>query len=220
VRRKAGTTIGTIVREEIAAPLGLELDIGTPPETQSHVAPVVVPVPDELEILRDRVENAASPFGRMLLAIDGDCLINTADAFFAEPANLALELPAANATATARALAKLYGVLANGGSAGDTQLISASTIAAFAAERVRGPDRVGVNESRWGLGFARPVPPPPGLLPEWGPHDESFGHPGFGGQIAFADPISGLGIGFVRSHFSFGSPLGSRLVEATYAALD
>jgi len=74
------------------------------------------------------------------------------------------------------------------------------------------------GQLRYGLGFALATPDSVDPF-TWGPHDEALGHGGHGVQIAFADPVSRVGIGFVRSHLSLSSPLGPRLVDAFYGCL-
>jgi CubicO group peptidase (beta-lactamase class C family) len=211
VRRVAGVSVGTLIREEIAGPLGLELDLGTPRDRQDAVAAVILPGPRPAELER-QLADPSSLTSQMALAVGGRSMVDEADVFFADPDILELELSASNATATARALATLYGALVDGGS----RLVSQSTLEAFVAERTRGKDRVTGGQSRWGLGFERPVPPPPGTGSEWGPHDEAFGHRGYGGQIGFADPVASVGVAFLRSHLAWASPLGALLVDAFY----
>jgi CubicO group peptidase (beta-lactamase class C family) len=130
-----------------------------------------------------------------------------------------MELPALNGTGTARALARLYGVLADGGRSGGVELLSPTTIAMFASERRRGPGLVTGEEERWSLGFQRPPAAHTESSSEWGPHDEAFGHNGLGGQIGFGDPVSHVGVALVRSHLSSTSQLGSHLIDALYACL-
>jgi CubicO group peptidase (beta-lactamase class C family) len=218
VRRVSGKSLGTLVREEVAAPLGLQLDIGTPAERQGLVAPVGLydrDAPDKPKALRP--DSSARAY-RMIFMVDGRTAPDGGDAFWREPSRLASELPAANGTATARALATLYGVLANNGSHKELQLLSPETIKTFAAERMRGIDLVQGEYRRRGLGFQLAVPLE-GNAFNWGPHEQSFGHNGAGGQIGFADPLSNAGIGFVRSHRTNNSPLGPRLVDSFYRCI-
>jgi CubicO group peptidase (beta-lactamase class C family) len=220
VRRVAGVTVGRLVRERLCAPLGLELDLGTPVELQHLVAPVILPggvrVPQRgVDAL---LEDPGSLASRMLLSVDGRSLLDTAERFFADPQLLAMELPGSNATGTARALATLYGALAGAGCPGVPTLVSAETVAAFAAERVRGTDAVMGTAGRFGLGLELAVPPPDGTA-EWGPHPEAFGHKGYGGQIGFGDPVTHVGVGFLRSMLTHDSPLAAALVESLYGCL-
>jgi CubicO group peptidase (beta-lactamase class C family) len=220
VRRVAGGSIGTILREEIAGPLGLELDIGTPPPDQALVAPVVMPADlGSLEELVGVSRDPATPAGRMAFAADGRSFLSEADKFFSDTTALSMELPAVNGTGTARALACLYGTLAMGGASAGVRLLSQKTIDIFTAERARGTDIVTNDERRWGLGFQLLMLKPASDPTYRGPHSEAFGHDGYGGQLGLADPVSGLGIGFIRSSLSASSPLCSRLISTLYSCL-
>ncbi|MEN3285017.1 MAG: hypothetical protein V7607_6157 [Solirubrobacteraceae bacterium] len=217
VRRVTGTTIGRVVAERIAKPLDIELDLGTPSGIHDVVAPTVLPRgPSPLLDMRSEMPDAEL-FDRMMLTVDGRNVVDTADRFFAAPGILELELAAQNATATARALAVMYGTLADEGRhGGDRVLLSPGTIGEVARERMQGPDALTGLERHWGLGFqlARPQ-----LGPIWGAGEGSFGHDGFGGQIGFADPRERLGVGFVRSHLAWTQSLGPALTQAVYSCL-
>lgn len=216
VRRVTGVSVGTIIREEIAGPLDLELDLGTPPAKQSVVAPVTTALPFKSAIAAQLANPASS---RMLLVIDGKAPVTDPDVFFNDSHHLAMELPACNATGTARAVATLYGVLAEDRHQQGRQLLSPSTIALFGSEHRRGLDRIGDMETAWGLGFQKPVSGQNlGLLLRL-PHDDAFGHGGSGGQIGFADLRCRIGVGFVRSQIAADSSLGSTLVSTTYECL-
>ena len=116
--------------------------------------------------------------------------------FMNTPAVLTAEIGAIGATATARGLARVYAALA----AGD-ELVSRASVARFATEQVCGPDAVMRVPTRWALGYTREPPAVvPGVPRQHGPNDEAFGHMGAGGQIGFADPITGVGCAFVRNH--------------------
>jgi CubicO group peptidase (beta-lactamase class C family) len=220
-RRITGQSIATIVREEIAGPLGLELDIGTPPQHQALVAPVVMPAdPGSLEQLVGVSRDPLTPAGRMAFAADGKSFLSEADRFFSNSAALTMELPAVNGTGTARSLARVYGTLALGEASDRVTLLSRKTLDIFTAETARGTDIVTRDERRWGLGFQLLVPRPPDDLAYRGPHVESFGHDGYGGQLGLADPVSRLGIGFIRNSLSASSPLCSRLINTLYSCLE
>lgn len=57
---------------------------------------------------------------------------------FADPYKINIEVASANGIATAEALAKLFGILANGGKAGNKTLLSKRILDAYADDR-RGP---------------------------------------------------------------------------------
>jgi CubicO group peptidase (beta-lactamase class C family) len=65
------------------------------------------------------------------------------------------------------------------------------------------------------LGFWRACPPMPLVGPA------SFGHPGSGGSIGFADPDAAVGFGYVTNLWSFriGEPRASSLAAAVVACL-
>lgn len=220
VRRVTGGSIGEILREDIAQPMGLELDLGTPKSKQALVAPVLEPPPTP-HAVRDAIANWPRPelYSQMVLEVDGRSMPSEVAAFFARPENLQLEIPSSNATGTARAVAQLYGMLANGGEYGGSSIISHDTIEAFSRVRISGRDRMTGVHRRWGLGFMRPGARAPGVLAVWGPNDEAFGHDGLGGQMCFADPVAAIGVGFVRNHPAWSSELGQALVDATYRCL-
>jgi CubicO group peptidase (beta-lactamase class C family) len=222
VLRVTGISIGTILRTEIAQPLGLELDLGTPAEHQHLVAPVILPGPGAVALSAEQ-ENMFAPdslFSRALLTVDGASILSTADTFFADTERLAMELPSSNGTSTARSVATLYGALANGGQQRGVRVLDPATIDRFATEHLRGTDRVLLTDTRWALGFQRNIPST-SETPDhaWGPHEETFGMVGYGGQMGFADPVRRLGVGMVRSQLSWDSLLGRRLVDTTYDCL-
>ena len=74
-----------------------------------------------------------------------------------------------------------------------------------------GPDKCLVMETKFGMGFMLPD----GVVPFAGPR--SFGHPGAGGSLGYADPDLGIGYGYVMNQMA-GGFLGdlrtTRLTEA------
>jgi len=219
VRRATGSTIGRLVHDELAARFALELELGTGDENLPLVAPVTktqtrLVGPEEL----NELNKGDSLYAQMLLAIDGRSVLDTADVIFNRRELLSVELAGSNATGTARALAQMYGVLAGDVARGPTWL-SPDVIEMVRRERVRGPSQLTGVEERWGLGFQLALDPGPRSGNPWGPHEEAFGHLGLGGQIGFADPVSRVGVGLVRSHLSPNYHLGANLIDAFYQCL-
>ena len=70
---------------------------------------------------------------------------------------------------------------------------------------------------RFSLGFMKPCP-------NWRfGSDSSFGSPGSGGSLGFADPAAGIGYGYVTSHMGTtftGDPRDVALRDALYSALE
>lgn len=99
------------------------------------------------------------------------------------------EVPAANGVATARGLARMYGAIANGGRLGGAEYLSTSTAAGLTGRPSRSPDRNLAVPLAFHLGYHSG---PFGVM-------SGFGHVGLGGSVGWADPGSGLAIGFVHN---------------------
>lgn len=220
VRRSAQTSLGSVLRKAIAEPLDLDLEIGTSADCLDDVARVLLDKPGLATPEQQRVlDDPESLYAKMLFAVDGSCLLDTADRFFNEPARLSCELPASNGTGTARSVARLYSHLVDADSHDLARVVSSETVKFLALERFSGMSQVTARPERWGNGFQRPIATGAPADQPWGPQQEVFGYRGLGGQIAFADPVARIGVAFVRNHLSHTSPLSAHLVAATYGAL-
>ena len=223
VRRISGSSLGTFFEAEVARPLGLAgaVSIGTPPAQLGSVATVMeFPVrPGKESALR--AIDPASRSGRSVLAGARGSLFADEEGrprfaeFMNTPAVLQAEIGALGATATARALARVYAALATG-----DELVSRASVERFRTEQVCGRDAVMGVPTRWAVGYS--LEPPtlvPGIPPMHGPNDGAFGHMGAGGQVAFADPTARVACGFVRNHLeSQALPLmGACLVDVLYS---
>ncbi|XYH96568.1 serine hydrolase domain-containing protein [Sorangium sp. So ce1128] len=219
IRRASGRKVGALLQEAVAGPLGLDLHIGTGAEHDERIAevPPTLPSPSGLggafgASFRDPTSLTSMAFTRPReLVLPG--LVNTARARRAE-------IPALNGHANARALARMYGALANGGAlaGGGARLLSPGAVEAALAERSRGPDAVLLAESRFSLGFMLPS-----ALRPFGRGPRTFGHPGAGGALGFADPDAALGFGYTPNQTiasgEGGDPRWPALIEAVYACL-
>ncbi|MET8676950.1 serine hydrolase domain-containing protein [Streptomyces sp. NPDC004647] len=194
VRRVTGRTIGRWVAEEISGPLGLDLWIGLPPSEAGRVgrtADVDSPAPTGGQGLRVRPRPAVAEAYR-----DPDSLTRRAFAAIDplpdenDPGYHAAELPASGGIGTARSLARFYAALI-GQVPGGRRLFAPATLTLARTEESAGRDRVLVVSSRFGLGYMLHGPASPLLSPG------SFGHPGRGGSLAFADPEAGIAFGYV-----------------------
>jgi CubicO group peptidase (beta-lactamase class C family) len=204
-RRVDGRTMGTALREDIATPLGLDLWIGLPDAEHARCAQIRRPpaMPDLGPITEIKrlafLTKWASPGGR------------------GEAAWRRAEIPSANGHATAPALALLMAVLAGDGEIGGLRALAPGVAAEAARRRIFGPDLVLPYDMSWGAGFIRNEG-----LGIYGPGAESFGHSGWGGSCAFADPERGVSGAYVMNRQSaqlIADPRAGRLIEAAYAAL-
>jgi CubicO group peptidase (beta-lactamase class C family) len=119
--------------------------------------------------------------------------------------------------ATAPALARLMAILAGGGALDGHRWLPASAIEAATRSRGRGEDLVLPYDMAWGAGFIRNEG-----LGVYGLGGASFGHSGWGGSCAFADPerrISGAYVMNRQSAELIADARARRLIDAAYAAL-
>ncbi len=200
-RRVDGRTMGAALAEDIAGPLDLDLFIGLPEREDGRVANLERPKSlPTFGAMNDAVRAAfltkwASPGGR------------------SSEAWRRAEIPSANGHATALALARLMGTVATGG--GD--LLSAAGVAAMARQRIVGDDLVLPFHISWGAGVMRNQG-----LNVYGPGQATFGHSGWGGACALADPERRIGMAYVMNRQSsdlIGDPRARRLIDAVYACL-
>ncbi len=217
VLRVTGRTLGAVLAEEMTEPLGLDFWIGLP-EAEAHRVGRVAPVdpPESAGMLRTRPRRNVSE-----AYADPDSL--TRRAFRAidplpdenDPAYRAAELPASNGIGTARALARFYGATIGVVEDG-ARIFTPATTALAGRELSSGPDRVLVVNTRFGPGYMLHGPASPLLSPA------SFGHPGRGGSLAFADPDAGIGFGYVTNALAksvTADPRAQALVRALRSAL-
>ena len=204
-RRAEGRTIGRALREDLAEPLGLDLWIGLPDAEHHRVAEV-------------RRPNGPADFGPLNPATRAAFLTRWAQAGGVSEAEARrAELPAANGHATALALARLAGALANDGWLDGETVLAPALIAEMARARICGPDMILPFDLCWGAGVLRNDP-----VMIWGPGRATFGHAGWGGSCLFVDPERKLGGAYVMNRQStalIGDPRARRLIEAAYAAL-
>jgi CubicO group peptidase (beta-lactamase class C family) len=206
VRRVTGTTLGQFFAHEIATPLGIEFWIGLPAALEPRVAMLVPPPPEFLGMM------AALPADLLLgRATSGPSGHFVYDGRWNTRPFHACELPSSNGIGTARAVARLYASLI--GEVDGVRTLRPETVAAATVVQSRGPDRVLLLETCFGLGFMLP----PCLAPACGPR--AFGHGGAGGSVAFADPERDIAFVYVMNHLRFdpaGDPRSATLVEAVY----
>jgi CubicO group peptidase (beta-lactamase class C family) len=204
MRRLGAGSIGTYWRQALADPLDLDFHIGLPESLAHTVAPVQAP---RGNLPKD------DPFLNALLS-PGTL---TARAF-AHPKGLqypsAMNKPEARIASfpgwggigTAAALAKFYAVLAADGCLGSKRFFAEKTLREIHSPGVQGPDPVLQLETAFSVGFMRDPVTPDGLKKRrtFGPSAGSFGHPGAGGSVAFADPVRRIGCAYVMNQMEPG----------------
>jgi len=211
VRRVCRRTLGAILREEIAGPLGADIHIGLPQTEHSRCAEFLWP---SIEISRPE-----GPLDDDVLmkwntywnppGISGAGWVNSAEW-------RAAEIPSTNGHGTARGIARIYAALANGGAIDGVEILSPAMLAEATTEQSFGPDRILDRESRFALGFQLPQ-----AERRLGPNDRAFGHFGAGGSLGFCDPQARVAFAYVTNDMGprWQNPRNRALIEAIYECL-
>jgi len=194
-----GKDMRTLYDDELCNPLGItELSLGRPAESSGVVvADYVDPARLFSAVCRDNVLSRGVglplPLGG---ALTRSIYIGPGTAkLLCEPEKhlLDTQMPAANAISTARAMGKIYAALATDGTVGSGRLLSAESVRLMNGKRRSARDRVLGLPMSWNMGFHRsPVPGPA----------SGFGHVGASGCFGWADPDSGLSVGFVHNRLA------------------
>lgn len=209
VRRVAGKSIGEFVQVELAEPLGLDgLYIGVPPSEHHRVAQLtrISPFLGSDKVADWLMRRPSTQHLADALLPDG-----VLDVLWSQEA-LGAEIPGANGVFTARSLARLYAALACGGTLDGVRILSPETVTMLSAIQNRRPDLVVGAPLHWRLGY-HSIVTSAGIVPE------AFGHWGYGGSGAWADPSRELSVALVLNRVA-GTPFGDmRMVRTSGAAL-
>lgn len=203
VARITGRTLGTILREDICAPLGIDFQIGLPEADHARVAEILRP--KALASLGEITPARRAAFVSKWSAPD------RGGALWRE-----IEIPSANGHGTASAVATLYNAYAHVGLIGGKRLMRPGTFEALTTPRVDGPDLVLPLTTRFGAGIMH------NSYKSFGPFEDGLGHCGWGGSLAIASPSRGLTCAYVmnrQSNILVGDPRAVRLVETVAGCL-
>lgn len=107
-------------------------------------------------------------------------------------------IPAANGVASAEALARVYALLANGGTWQGQTLIDSDTFAQLSTPQVSGRDAVMPAPMHWRLGYHRLFSVCTDTDTDIG-METGFGHMGYNGSVAWCDPVRQLSFAFVHN---------------------
>jgi len=185
VQGASGRHIKDVIAEDIAAPLGMasEMHVGIPDGVEQRLATLI-----EMET-NPELEALIPPDHDFFKAMPPD-----SDFTFNDMRVRKACIPSANGHFSARALARMYGALANGGEIDGVRLVSKERIASMQKILTEAPDRVILDMPiPKGVGFMMGGGVD-GVTGVFGPRRTAFGHSGAGGSTAFADPETGLAI--------------------------
>lgn len=214
VRRTSGMPLGAYWRKIFGDPLGLHFWLGLPDELHQHVARMHVARVEDLK--------EAGPFEQAL----ADKASLTARSF-AEPSGIAgaaatnrpevwrASFPSFGGIGNARSLARFYDRLAAG------EFFRGPWREALTRRASNGPDLVLRQSTAFSAGFMMDPLDASGAKERatFGPSVDSFGHPGAGGSLAFADPETRIGFAYVMNRMENGvlrESRPTRLVQALY----
>jgi CubicO group peptidase (beta-lactamase class C family) len=212
-------SLGQFFQDEIATPLGLDVYIRLPEEIPNSRLATLAP-PRQIDLLlgfplRLTLEgmNHHSNIYRALLTNPGFAVALDEQRVYARN----LEVPSGGAVGTARAIAHAYGVFASGGRELGLRQETLDLLAAPAIPPTHGFfDECMKGELQFSLGFMKPSS-------NWRfGGARSFGSPGSGGSLGFADPTEGIGYAYVTSLMGTrltGDPRDVALRDALYSAL-
>lgn len=212
LRRATGRTPGRLLADELAGPLGLDLVMGMGAADEARATEMVLG-PFEGGTFFDHWE--PDGLGARSFGNPPDCndVPYTNSAAFRRA-----EIPAANGHGNARALDRMYALLARGGELDGVRLLPAALVAEAGRVHAGGHDLVMELPTAFGLGFEH-------TIPEWrfGPNPDTYGHNGSGGSLGFVDPDTGLSFGYVMNRMTWGPTRDDArwgpLFDAAYAAV-
>ena len=209
-------SLGQFFQDEIATPLGLDLYIRLPDNIpNSRLATIARP--HRIDMVRDfplrLAIDAMNPRSKIVRALRGSEFPHDELRIYARN----FEVPSGGAVGTARAIAHAYSVFATGGRELGLRSETLELLAAPATAPSRGfYDECLKGEVQFSLGFMKPSAGWP-----FGSAG-SFGSPGSGGSLGFADPSMGVGYAYVTNRMGTtltGDPRDVALRDALYSAL-
>ncbi|ADJ44661.1 beta-lactamase class C [Amycolatopsis mediterranei S699] len=208
VQRIAGQGIREFFAEQVAGPLGADFSIGLPADADlDRCATLVDPV--MTEEMANALATAFAAAGPVAQAALMNPLVQGHNAN--EPAWRHAVMPALNGHGTARAIATIYGGLADG------TLLSPAGLARARESQGKEIDAVLGLPNEWGLGFYLGSD-----AHGFGPNPTAFGHDGLGGSTGAADPENGIAFGYTLNQLGpliRDDPRKMALVQALYESL-
>ncbi|HVO26466.1 MAG TPA: serine hydrolase domain-containing protein [Candidatus Margulisiibacteriota bacterium] len=208
IQRVAGRPFAEVIQRELAEPLELDgLYVGTPAAQLSRAARLLMANNGTTSAAFERrLRRAQRVLSALRIRFDVTRMIDAllpqnAETFaWDAPETLAASIPAANGLFTARSLATLYAMLAAGGQWHGRRLLSEATLARATEIQTRRMDLVVPFPMHWRLGYHR-------ASTIRGTPPRGFGHYGFGGSGAWADPDRRLAVALVLNS-GIGTPFG------------
>jgi CubicO group peptidase (beta-lactamase class C family) len=209
-------SLGRFFQDEIASPLGLDFYIRLPEAIPNSRLATVASLSPIARLFGFPIRFTLAAFNRrsnIRRALIGSDLPHDEQRVYARN----LEVPSGGGVGTARAIARAYSVFATGGRELGLRPETLQALSAPAIPATHGfYDECMFSEVRFSLGFMKPSPVWP-----FG-SESSFGAPGAGGSIGFADPQAGVGYAYVTNQMGTaltGDPRDLALRNAVYSII-
>ena len=205
VRRVSGKRIRDFIREEITGPLGADYNVGLNADELVRVAPMHRNPENKFWEMGEKPGTLLHrAWGSRPIGVD---LVNCHE-------NRVGENPSSGGHGNARAIARVYAMLANNGEIGGVRLLRPETVEQLS--KVQWEDICGMTGAprRIGLGFLHNSPPNTPM----GSNIKAFGHGGSGGALAFCDRERNMAFGSCTNFQPSGMPPGIRTRSLVAAA--
>jgi CubicO group peptidase (beta-lactamase class C family) len=208
VRRVTGKSVGEYFRDEIGGPLSLDFYMGIGADEAGRIA----------EIAHDGERMSGGEPAYNLHQRRAHVYLPIRPGIANDPRWQAMGIASAGGSGNARALATVYGALATDRRIGGVELVSHRGLAAATTPQIENEDLVLRIMRTWGIGFALNKG-----SEAYGSNPQAFGHHGWGGSFAFADPERGIGVAyamnFMREPVGPPDPRFTALVRVLYECL-
>ncbi|MDA5194402.1 serine hydrolase domain-containing protein [Govanella unica] len=208
IRRVDGRTVDVFFQEEIAGPLGVDFQFGLDDTDIERVATII---PNPQSVTLNAINDSTSKLGRAWRIMPSKADFFNTDSFRRGV------FPSANGHGNARAVARVFAALGNGGSLDGYHLLSPALIDILRSLSWEGDCGLLDRRFRYGHGFFLS-----NELAPFGSNPRAFGHPGVGGAIGFSDPEAGLAFSYSPNFMCSGGGAGDRceaLIAATFACI-
>ena len=205
VRRVTGKTVGTFLREEVTSKLGADYNIGLKPDEIARVSDMH---PNPKNGFFKIASDDTTPLGRAFRSAPRI-------GYFQNCREIReLEVASFGGHGSARAMARIYAMLAGNGEIGGVRLLSPAAVER-ASQLVWEADCIMTQRRiRMGYGFMHNEP---GTAP-MGSNLAAFGHTGTGGAIAWADRERNLSFAYCTNFQREGPGIGPRGAALSIAA--
>lgn len=234
IQQVTGKTFAQVLKSEIADPLQLDgLYVGLPddqfarraflksfPRSSRPPAGAESPPQKPIQKLQTAIQNRVIKGAFQLVGLDASDLLRglaprgIGRLSFNDDAIVRACIPAANGMFTARSLARLYAMMANGGELDGVRLMSPQRVEHIGKVRSRRIDRVVPLPMHWRLGYHRVFTTGPRT-------PNAFGHFGFQGSGAWCDPSRHLALGFTVNSTAGSTPFGdARIARLSARAIE